>query len=462
MRVLSAVAAGAAVLLVAAGCSDDDATSSFATGTVARGDVQQVVDATGQVQPRASAVVKAPAAGTVATLAVSDGQVVQAGQVLMTISSPSAVQALESAKQADADAARSGSSGSSGSSAKSSAQLAAQQKKADADAQQRFDEAQAQAQAIADPAAQAAALAAVRSSRTQYQLLSSQTQALIDQVNAGLGNLDSAVASLGSAQRVQTRAAVAAAQATVDALTVVAPISGKVSLGSTGGGGGSALPAGAEALLAGSGLSGASGLSLPDTGSGSGPAGAPVIAQGAAVAQGATLVTVLDASTLSLTADVDETDVLQVQPGVGADVTIDAVDGARYRATVTGVDPTAKAGSGGTVTYTVRLSYDGGTGADGEPAATPLPGMSANVSLVVRSVQGVVEVPAAAVLRAGAQNGSPTSDTVWVVAAGKAERRPVTVGVRGDTEVEITDGLKGGETIVTGGAADVSQGQQVS
>jgi multidrug efflux pump subunit AcrA (membrane-fusion protein) len=445
------------VLLVAAGCSSDDE-PTLSTATVVKGDVAEVVDAPGTVQPRASAVVKAPAAGTVATLLVTDGQEVAAGDVLMTIDSPSAVANLDQAKQADADAEASGSSTSS--SAKSSSQVAAQQRKAAADAQARFSEAETQAQAIADPAARAAALAAVQSSRTQYQLLSAQTQALVDQVNSGLGNLDSAVESLNQAQRIQTQAAVSAAQATVDALVVKAPISGKVSLSSTGGSGSSSLPAGAEQLLAGS------GVQLPDgalaAGEDSGAAGAPVLAQGAAVAAGATVLSVIDASTLSLTADVDETDVLSVQPGIAADVTIDAVTGATYHATVTSVDPTAQGGSGGAVTYTVRLSYDGGTGGDGQPAATPLPGMSATVSLVVKSVSGVVEVPASAVVRAGSENGSPDSDTVWVVSGGKAERREVTVGVRGNSDVEITAGLDGGEEIVTAGAADVTQGQQVS
>ncbi|MFD0481327.1 efflux RND transporter periplasmic adaptor subunit [Kineococcus sp. GCM10028916] len=455
LRALSAVAVGASFVLVASACSEDEA-PALSTATVARGDVAEIVDAPGTVQPRASAVVKSPAAGTVATLNVSDGQQVAAGDVLMTIDSPSAVSNLAQAKQADEDAAASGSSGSG--SAKSASQVAAQQRKAAADAAARFSEAETQAQAIADPAARAAALAAVQSSRTQYQLLASQTQALVDQVNAGLGNLDTAVSSLGQAQRVQTRAAVSAAQATVDALVVKAPISGKVSLSATGGSGSANLPAGAEALLAGSGVS----LPAAAAGSDSGAAGAPVLAQGAAVSSGATVLNVIDASTLSLTADVDETDVLTVKPGIGADVNIDAVPGAKYHGTVTSIDPTPKGGGGSSVTYTVRLSYDGGTGSDGTPAATPLPGMSATVSLVVQEVDGVVEVPAAAVVRAGSDNGAKDSDTVWIVSGGKAERRAVTVGVRGETDVEITKGLDGGEEVVTEGAAGVKQGQQVS
>lgn len=444
--------------LVAAGCSSEEE-PTFATATVGTGEVQEVVDAPGQVQPRASAVLKAPAAGSIATLQVSDGQEVQAGQVLMTIDSPAAVAALDQAKQADADAAASANQQTT--SSQSPSQVAADQRRAAADAKARFDEAEAQAQTIADPASKAAALAAVQSSRTQYQLLSAQTQALVDQVNSGLGNLDSAVESLNSAQRVQTQAAVAAAQSTVDALTVVAPIAGKVSLGSSGGGG-SSLPAGYEQLLAGSGMQIPEGT-LPTGGSGdSGAAGSPVLAQGAAVAQGATVVSVIDASTLSLTADVDETDVLSVQPGIAADVMIDAVDGATYDGTVVSVDPTAQSGNGGSVTYTVRLSYDGGTGSDGQPAATPLPGMSANVSLVVKSVQDVVEVPASAIVRAGSANGSADSDSVWIVSGGQAERRDVTVGVRGSSEVEITQGLEAGEEIVVEGAGDVTAGQQIS
>ncbi|WP_432524345.1 efflux RND transporter periplasmic adaptor subunit [Kineococcus sp. SYSU DK006] len=453
LRALAA-ACGATLLLTAAGCSSEEE-PEITTQAVTRGDVREVVEAPGTVQPRASAVVKAPAAGTVATLQVGDGQDVQAGQVLMTIDSPSAVANLEQARRADAEAAEGGPSQSS---AVSASQLERQQRRARADAEARFAQAEQQAQAIPDPAARAAALAAVQSSRTQYQLLSTQTQALVDQVNAGLGNVDAAVESLSQAQRVQTRAAVQAAQATVDALTVVAPIAGKVSLAATGGAGSPELPAGAEQLLAGS------GVQLPGGalgGSEAGAAGAPVIAQGAAVAAGSTLLSVVDASVLSLTADVDETDVLTVRPGVGADVSVDAVEGATYRGTVTSVDPTARTGGGGAVTYTVRLSYDGGTAGDGTPAVTPLPGMSATVALAVQEVTGVVAVPAAAVVRAGAEGGDPDSDSVWVVEDGRAERREVAVGVRGEQVVEITRGLREGERVVTGGAGDVTEGQQV-
>ncbi|WP_432495989.1 efflux RND transporter periplasmic adaptor subunit [Kineococcus gypseus] len=455
-RLLPAAAAVAAAALLLAGCGEDEERAAVSTAQVQRGDVQEVVEAAGTVQPRAAAAVAVPATGTVAALEVADGQRVEAGQVLAVIDSPQAEDALEQAQQADARAASSSSSSPAG----GSAQVAAEQRRARAEAQARFDEAERQAAAIAEPVAREAALAAVRSSRTQYELLAAQSQALLERVDAGLAGVDEAVASLGQAQRVQTRAALAAARATVEALTVRAPIAGTVSL-ATGAGSGGGLPAGAAGLLQGS------GLSLPPEaleGAAAGapaPAGAPVLAVGAAVSAGSTLLSVVDASVLTLRADVDESDVLRVRPGQGARVDVDAVEGATYRGTVTSVDPTATGSGTGAVTYAVRLSYDGGTGADGAPAPAPLPGMSAVVSLVVAEARDALRVPAAAVLRAGAEGADPDSEAVWVVRDGAAELRPVTVGVRGQDAVEVTDGLRAGERVVSAGAAEVRAGQQL-
>jgi HlyD family secretion protein len=231
-----------------------------------------------------------------------------------------------------------------------------------------------------------------------------------------------------------------------------------VSLSATGGGGGSSLPAGAEGLLQQSGITLPAGALSGSGGAAAPAAGTPVLAQGAAVASGGGLLTIIDASVLTVTADVDETDVLQVTPGVKADLSISAVQGASYAATVTSVDPTPGSAGGGAVTYTARMSYDGGTTTAGAPAPAPLPGMTAEVSLRVEEAPGVVEVPAAAVLRG--QNGA--KDAVWVVGSGKrAERRDITIGARGEDDVEVTGGLREGETVVVQGVDDVTRGEQL-
>jgi multidrug efflux pump subunit AcrA (membrane-fusion protein) len=50
---------------------------------------------------------------------------------------------------------------------------------------------------------------------------------------------------------------------------------------------------------------------------------------------------------------------------------------------------------------------------------------------------------------------------VWLVRAGKAERRVVKLGAQGDTEVEVLSGVLVGDQIVVRGADTVRQGQDV-
>nr|WP_269205028.1 efflux RND transporter periplasmic adaptor subunit [Motilibacter aurantiacus] len=264
---------------------------------------------------------------------------------------------------------------------------------------------------------------------------------------------------MAGAQRVQTRAAVEVAEQTVDALVVRAPIGGTVTLAAAGGGGGpgggdlggalGSLPADlqdqASALLGGS---------AGGTGDG-GAAGAGAITEGAPVSAGTPLLTVTDASTVSLVADVDETDILLVRRGVRAAVELDAVEGARYRAVVSSVETAPATSTGGGVTYRVRLRLVDGKLADGSEAPQPRPGMSAVADLAVRTVRDAVAVPVAAVFRDGDQ------DTVWVVRTGRAEKRRVTLGAQGEDVVQVTKGLKGGETVVVRGADRVRAGQGI-
>jgi hypothetical protein len=161
-------------------------------------------------------------------------------------------------------------------------------------------------------------------------------------------------------------------------------------------------------------------------------------------------------SALSLVAEVDETDVLLVRPGVAADAELDAVPGASYAATVTSTDLAPTTSTRGGVAYQVRLSLGGGTTVDGDPAPEPRPGMSAVADLRVRSAEGAIAVPSAAIVRDGQR------DSVWVVVDGAARRRPVRLGAQGDATVQVVDGLRVGETIVVRGADRVEDGQEIS
>ena len=438
-----APAAALAGLLALSACSED-ASAGVRVAAVTRSTVAEVVEAPAVVTARAAATVSAAADGSIAELRVTDGQTVRRGQVLLRIESPSARRSLREARAADARAASAGSGG-------GPVALGAADPAGDAAAARAFDQARRSARAIADPTLRAQALAALRASRSQYAAARAQADQAAAALAAGIGSLADAVAALSAAQRVQTRAAVAVARRTVAALTVRAPIAGTVSLSPAPAGG----PGGSSADLLAQlpeGLQSQAGGLL---GTGGGSTVTATVARGAPVASGQPLVTVTDASTLSLTAQVDETDVLLVEPGVRASAELDAVPGASYDATVTAIDPTPTTSSRGGVSYVVRLSLTRGTTADGTAAPTPRPGMSAVVDLRVRTARGVVAVPAPAVFRDGRR------DAVWVVKNGVARQRPVRLGAQGQNSVQILEGLSEGERIVVRGADRVTDGQRL-
>ena len=449
-----------ALLIVGLTACSSGGPSGITKAPVAYGQVTQVVEAPANVTPKSQITVDATAAGTVAQLMVADGQHVKAGQTLLRIDSPDAQAQLSAAKAADAQAAAQGKKSSGGTSVLDFSQS---ENDADANAQKAFDAAQATANQISDPSIKASILQQITSARNQYATASSDVRNTIANFNNGLASASDVLGSLSDAQRTQTQAAVAIAQKTVDSLTIKATMSGDVSLRS-GVGGATASGVDVSSLLSQVGgnlgsLAGAAGGSLGAAASGGGggtdPGADTVISQGSPVVSGAPLLVITDSSTLTVTAQVDETSILQVSPGVTANVQLDAVPDGSYPATVVSIDSQGQASSRGGVTYRVRLSLGAGTLGDGSPAPVPRPGMSAVADLNVANKAHVLAVPAAAVVHDGNQ------DTVWLVDSGVAHRHVVRLGAQGDTTVEVASGLNAGDLIVTSGADKVHDGQKL-
>lgn len=433
-----------AVALALTGCSGSSS-RPIAVAPVALATVTEVVEAPATVTARATAGLTAPAEGTVAELAVRDGQSVPAGTVLMRIESPSARQRLREAESADdqATAARVRLPG---------VDLGGLQAQADASAEAAFSAARSATEALPTPALKAAARARAADAEARYAAARASAAEAASRFNAGLGSLSTALSALASASRVQTRAAVQLARATVDALVVRAPISGVVSLGAGAPGAGGGDVQG----LIGSLPSAVQGQAAQALGGGrSTGSTTATIAVGVPVSSGTPLATVTDVSTLSLVAEVDETDVLMVRPGVLASVNLDAVPDATYSAAVEGLDLAPVTTAGGGVTYRVRLKLGPGRLADGGPAPRPRPGMSAVADLQVRRAPAAVAVPASAVVREGAR------DAVFVEVGGRARHRFVTLGAQGDEQVQVLEGVRVGDRVVVRGADSVRDGQKL-
>ncbi len=433
--------ASAACLLLAA-CSGDSA-PEVVVADVGRADVVEIVNAPATVAARAQSTVTSPADGTVAEVLVADGDRVKGGQVLVRVSSLSARERLRQARLADQRAAAA-------SPRVSTPSLTGFQGQVDAAATAAFAAAR-EAAAEAPAENRKEARASIADAEARYATARAQALASLRSLEQGIGSVSAALASLGQAQRVQTQAAVAVAQSTVDALTVRAPISGTVQLGGSGGSASGGLPDLVGSLPAA--LQGQAAEALGGGGANSGSTSEVVV--GAPVESGTPLVTVFDLSAVHLVAAVDETDVFLVTKGVRADVELDAVPGARYAATGSAVDLQPTESSRGGVTYRVRMTLGPGRHADGTTAPRPRPGMSAVADLKVREATDAVAVPAAAVIRQGDR------DAVWAVVDGRARARVVRLGAQGDDVVQVLDGLREGERVVTRGADTVEEGDEV-
>ena len=440
-RVRPGVLALAIVLLVsltAASCGDDD--DGVSLGAAVRGTVDEVVEASGSVTARAAATVSAPAAGTLVDLRVDAGDRVDKGRVVAVIDAPELEARREAAAKVLDEASRGGafSVGTTG--------FASVRRRTDRQAGQAFDDAREAAGRITDPALRTVLLKQVDAAQLQYEAASAAAAAALRAVQSGVASLGQAVSALSAAQRLQAQQAYDLADAAVEALTLRAPTSGVVQLGG---------PATGETPSLGDLL--ATGTAPASAGSGNGLPGIDsAVPQGAYVAAGTPILTVVDVSRLGLTAEVDETDVLLVKPGVTATVELDAAIGASYPATVRAIDLLPTTSARGGVSYRVRLDLSAGKDDEGAVAPAPRPGMSAVVRLRVGRAADAVTVPASAIVNADGQ------DTVWAVRDGRYQRVPVTLGVQGEDVVQVTDGLEAGQRIVVSGTDRVHAGDEAS
>ena len=133
--------------------------------------------------------------------------------------------------------------------------------------------------------------------------------------------------------------------------------------------------------------------------------------------------------------NVEEGSIGRLREGQRVNFTVAAFGDRRFEGTIVSIAPTADASSR---TFRVRANMTGNR--DGLRA-----GMFANVNVTVQSRNGVLTVPTDALIPQGQDN------FVLVVKDDKADRRKVTLGLRNDANVEVTEGLQEGEQVVTRG-----------
>ena len=199
---------------------------------------------------------------------------------------------------------------------------------------------------------------------------------------------------------------------------------------------------------------------------------------------GSFLMTLSDMSVVTSEVKVDETDIVNVKMGQDADVTIDAVPGKVFKGKVTEIGSQAILRSSGLATtqsttstqeakdFKVVITLD-------HPPDNLRPGLSTTAKIKTAERKAVIAVPIQALavrtrkdLEEAAKQakknsesgvtlaappppapGDPKKDEVqgvFLVRGKKAVFTPVETGITGVTDIEIKNGLKSGDEIVTG------------
>jgi HlyD family secretion protein len=204
------------------------------------------------------------------------------------------------------------------------------------------------------------------------------------------------------------------------------------------------------------------------------------VVEGIQNALGSTLMTLADMSVITAEVKVDETDIVNVQMGQPADVSVDALPGRIFKGHVTLVGDQAILRSTGIATsqsttgteeakdFKVVITLDG-------PDDALRPGLSTTAKITTAHKQNVLTLPiqaltnhvpeqldangkplpvtAAATPKPGTKPAAPIQG-VFTVKNDKGKLRavfvPVTTGITGATDIEVVSGLNEGQEIVTG------------
>ncbi|HET7437332.1 MAG TPA: efflux RND transporter periplasmic adaptor subunit [Thermoanaerobaculia bacterium] len=184
---------------------------------------------------------------------------------------------------------------------------------------------------------------------------------------------------------------------------------------------------------------------------------------------GTKLLTVADMSVVEAVMEVDETDIPNVKVGQHASVTIDAYPNKTFGGVVTevGSSPIAKNGlgaaSGEAINFEVKIQLE-------NPPAGVRPGFSASADIITGTAVQAVSIPLQALVvreKEGApKKGAKPEDEegVYINDNGVAKFVAVKTGLSGDSNIEVTNGLKAGQQIVTGpfrALRDIKDGSKV-
>jgi HlyD family secretion protein len=184
------------------------------------------------------------------------------------------------------------------------------------------------------------------------------------------------------------------------------------------------------------------------------------------------IMTVGDLSAFEVEVMVDETDIRYISLGQPAEIRVDALEGIKVSGEVTEIGSSAIPRGGAQAQATSNQAKDfkvAVTIKDPSPALRS--GLNATAEITTAKKEKVLAIPIQAVVvrgvgkdgkvidpdalqasekDAGAAEKGEEKEGVFVVNGGQVAFRPVKTGIIGETDIEVVEGLKEGDEIVTG------------
>jgi multidrug efflux pump subunit AcrA (membrane-fusion protein) len=509
VRKAKVIAAVTGVLVIAGAVAafaiSNAGVSSVQTAEVTKGNLSVSVTASGDVKATSRVDVYPPTAGTLASVEVTEGAVVHAGQVLAVMdTAPIEVQVAQAdaayaaavaqrnaatatmpgaterqAAQAAVDAAYAAfqiadkryQQVKAGIGIPTAADIAAVQAEVDA-AQQNYDSAN-QAfmdfdQNVYQPAPEPRSVE-LETTRAGLLLARSQAASNLASARQALASVQAAadvetVTAAAKIQRDQAYAAYLGAVSQRDALTKASASTGAKSAADSAVAAAAAAkslanetlskativaPADGIVLFNGGGASlGSSSLAALTGGGGSSSAGSSTLAAGSAVSPASAPFSIVTLDALTFTALVDETEIIKVQPGMKTVVTLDGLPNEPLDGTVTKVGIESVTTPTGGTAFPVEIAF--------VPGKSPvLIGMNGSVNISIETIENVIAIPVEALLEEGG------ASYVWVVEGNHAQRKKVEPGRFTETRVEIRSGLAEGDKVIVSDTAGLKDGARV-
>jgi HlyD family secretion protein len=165
---------------------------------------------------------------------------------------------------------------------------------------------------------------------------------------------------------------------------------------------------------------------------------------------GTALMTISDMSVVEAVMEVDETDVPNVKVGQTAEVRVDAYADQKFEGVVTEVASSPIQSLGGNpesaVNFEVRIQLK-------NPPAGIRPGFSCSADILTDTATQVIAVPIQALVVRDKEGGGEEEGVYVLASEGRrktAKFTPVTPGMTGEMDVEISTGLADDADVITG------------